>query len=98
MFFDFIFGRLIAYISDDGFLNDDEWARFKPCAGQDFDIIFYKEEDPLLERSLLHEEIHAALDRVGIGLRLSEDLEENLCEALSIFLDETYEMKRRRKL
>ena len=47
--------------------------------------------------TLYHELIHALFYRVGISMVIDRALQEILCESISQFIDESFEMKGRRK-
>jgi hypothetical protein len=99
MFFGYIFGRLTAYIKDSSLLDDETEGKFRPCPGEDFDLIMYKDGDKNEAQTIIHEEIHAVLDRLGFGqTKLPDDMEEQICQAVSVFIDETYRPKRKQKL
>ena len=91
----YIFGRLTAYVPIPGLMdNEGDVAEFLPCEGQDFDLIFYDPAYSNIKQALLHEEIHALLNRIGILQEgMPGGMEEVLCEAISVFLTESYNLK-----
>ena len=78
--------------------------KFVDLTGQDFDGLYNGETQTILieksltgkhrQQVLVHEVIHAALDRIGIHqLNISRDAEEIICEQLSVFLVEEFNLK-----
>lgn len=72
--------------------------------GQDYDGLYngntqtiYIEKTlkgKLLQKVLVHEVLHAALDRIGAHqMQISRDAEEVICEQLSVFLVENFNLK-----
>lgn len=89
-----IFGRLTAYIPIEGLMDQGDVAEFFPCEGEDFDLIFFDPEFPNLKQALLHEEIHALLNRIGVLQEsIPGGMEETICEAVSVFITESYGLK-----
>lgn len=90
----YIFGRLTAYVPIEGMMEDGDVAEWFPCEGEGFDIIFYDPKFANVKQALLHEEVHALVNRLCLHQTdLSSDLEEIICEAFSVFVDENYELK-----
>lgn len=89
--FGYIFGRLIAYIPMPDLMDQGSVAEFIPCDGEEFDLVFYDPEFENIKQAILHEQIHALFYRIGLGQTdLSHDIEEQICETISVFLCENY--------
>lgn len=87
----FIYGRLTAYVPLPGMMIDGDVAEFFPCEGEEFDIIFYDPEFKNIPQAILHEQIHALFYRLGFNQTdLSGDMEEQICETVSVFILENY--------
>lgn len=89
-----IYGRLTAYVPLEGLMDEGSVAEFFPCEGEDFDIIFYDPEFKNVPQAILHEQIHAVFSRMGFNqTELSSDMEEQICETISVFILENYKLK-----
>jgi hypothetical protein len=92
----YIFGRLVAIVEDEGPLDKEAGvvALFIPCEGEEFDIIFVHPECKNKKQAILHEEIHAVLNRLGLNSTdLSLDAQEIICEGLATYFTEAYSLK-----
>lgn len=87
----YIFGRLTFYVSDTSLKKKGIVARWIPLEGEEFDII---KIDPYFKnprQAIIHEEIHALFNRVGLHqTELSEEVEETIAETVSNFFTEMY--------
>jgi hypothetical protein len=89
-----IFGRITAFIPVKGLMDEGDVAEFFPCPGQPFDLIFFDPKFPNPKQGLLHEEFHAVCERMGLNqTELSHDLQERICEVLSVYVTEMYHLR-----
>lgn len=92
----YIFGRPTAIIESQDPLDLEAGvqALFIPCEGEEFDLIFINPDCANKPQALLHEELHAILNRIGINSTdLNPDVQEMICESVSTYLLEAYTLK-----
>ena len=89
-----VFGRNVGIVPLEGLMeSDDTVAEFFQCADQDFDIIFFDPAYGNTQQAIMHELLHAVIDRLCLHqTSLSKDIEEILCDGIANFLTENYQL------
>jgi len=92
----YIFGRLTFYVEDESLDAKETTAKWQPLEGEEFDIIFINPKFQNPKQAILHEELHALFNRIGVHqTSMTEDMEESIVEAVSQFITEAYVMRAR---
>lgn len=90
----YIFGRLTFYVEDETLEAQDSIAIWKPLEGEEFDVIHLNPSFKNPAQAILHEELHALFNRIGVHqTSMTEDMEEQIVEAVSQFFCESYGIK-----